>query len=123
MELLIPAGVKALTATCTQPRQEIRASVTTIQMTNSQDTAMLCTYKWPSLVMIVVSTTVTLDEHHSGDHVKSHVSDTTVTLDENPLATMPSQICQTRDGRPLCAYVLNRFQMIPQFGRQLAGKV
>lgn len=98
LESLIPEGVKALTATCTQLPQEICASVTTIQMTNSQDTAMLCTYKWPSLVMVVISTTVTLDEHHSGDHVKSHLSDTTVTLDENQLATMPSQICQTRDG-------------------------
>ncbi len=75
LELLSPEGVKALTATCTQLRQDFLASVTTIQMTNSQDTAMLCTYKWPSLVMVVISTTDTLDENQFGDHAKSSLSD------------------------------------------------
>ena len=45
LELLIPEGLKALTATCTQLRQDFRSSVTTIQMTNYQDTAMLCAGK------------------------------------------------------------------------------
>ena len=80
LELLIPEGVKALTATCTQLRQDFCSSVTSIQMTNYQDTAMLCADKWPSLVMVIIST---LDEHPFGDHVNSHLSDTTDTLDEN----------------------------------------
>ncbi len=45
LELLVPEGVKALTATCTQLCLDFRSSVTTMQMTNSQDTAMLCTDK------------------------------------------------------------------------------
>ena len=75
LELLIPEGVKALTATCTQLRQDFRSSVTNIQMTNAQDTAMLCADKWPSLVMVIISTTVTLDEHQIGNYAKSHLSD------------------------------------------------
>lgn len=83
LELLVPEGAKALTATCTQLRQDFRSSVTTIQMTNHQDTAMLYAKNWPSLVMVVISTTITPDEHQFGDHVNSHLSDTTVTLDEH----------------------------------------
>ena len=43
---------------------------------------MLYAKNWPSLVMVVISTTITPDEHQFGDHVNSHLSDTTGTLDE-----------------------------------------
>ncbi len=76
LELLTPEGVKALTATCTQLRQDFRSSVTTIQMTDYQDTDMLYADTWPNLVMVVISTT---DGHQFGDHINS---DTTVTLHE-----------------------------------------
>ena len=58
MELLTPEGVKALTATCTQLRQDFRQCVTTIRVKNEQDQAMLFADKWPNLVMVVISTTV-----------------------------------------------------------------
>ncbi len=75
LELLNPEGVKALTATCTQLRQDFCSSVTSIQMTNGQDTAMLCADKWPSLVMVVISTTVALGDGLYGDRFKSYLSD------------------------------------------------
>ncbi len=67
MELLTPEGVKALTATCTQLRQDFRHRVTTIRMTNEQDQAMLFADKWPSLVMVVIDTTVNVEEQLSGN--------------------------------------------------------
>ncbi len=75
LELLTPEGVKALTATCTQLRQDFRSSVTTIQMTNEQDTAMLCADKWPNLVMVAISTTIALGEDHHGCLLVSYLSD------------------------------------------------
>ena len=57
MELLTAECVKALTATCTQLRQDFRDHVTITKMENEQDQAMLCADKWPSLVMVVFSTT------------------------------------------------------------------
>ncbi len=65
MELLTPECVKALTATCTQLRQDFRYRVTTIRMTNEQDQAMLFADKWPNLVMVVISTTVSNKGHMS----------------------------------------------------------
>ncbi len=62
MELMTPECLKALTATCTQLRQDFRQRVTTITMTNEQDQAMLLADKWPSLVMVVISYTFSLDE-------------------------------------------------------------
>ena len=58
LELLTPEDVKALTATCTQLRQDFRHRVSTIKMTNDRDQAMLFADKWPNLVMVVISTTV-----------------------------------------------------------------
>ncbi len=62
MELLTPECLKALTATCTQLRQDFCQRVTTITMTNEEDRAMLFADKWPSLVMIVISNKFSLDE-------------------------------------------------------------
>ena len=75
LEVLTPEGVKALTATCTQFRQDFRSSVTSIQMTNDQDTAMLCADKWPNLVMVVISTTIALSEELHEDRLRSNLSD------------------------------------------------
>ncbi len=59
MELLTAECLKALTATCTELRRDFCHPVTTINMTNEQDQAMLLADKWPSLVMVVISTTLT----------------------------------------------------------------
>ena len=75
MELLTPEGVKALTATCTQLRRDFCHCVTTIQMMNDQDSAMLCADKWPSLVMVVISTAVALAEKLCGDRLESCLAD------------------------------------------------
>ena len=75
LEMLTPEGVKALTATCTQLRQDFRSRVISIQITNDQDTAVLCADKWPSMVMVVVSTTVALGEGLCGDRLKSYLFD------------------------------------------------
>ena len=75
MEVLTPEGVKALTATCTQLRRDFCHRVTTIQMMNDQDSAMLCADKWPSLVMVVISTAVALAEKLCGDRLESCLAD------------------------------------------------
>ncbi len=75
LELLTSQDDKALTATCTQLRKDFRSSVTTVQTTNEQDTAMLCADKWPSLVMVVISTTIALSEDSHGHHLQSCLSD------------------------------------------------
>ena len=75
LESLTPEGVKALTATCAQLRQDFRSSVTVIQVTNEQDTALLCADKWPSLVMVVTSTTFALGDTLCSDRFKSNLTD------------------------------------------------
>ncbi len=75
MELLTAECVKALTATCTQFRQEFRDHVTIIKMTHEQDQAMLHADKWPSLVMVVISSTVSITEQMSRDLVTSYLSE------------------------------------------------
>ncbi len=75
LELLTPECVKDLTATCTQLRQDFRSSVTSIQMMNHQDTAMLCADKWPSLVMVAVSNTIALSEKLYEDRLQSYLFD------------------------------------------------
>ena len=75
LESLTPEGVKALTATCAQLRQGFRSSVTVIQVTNEQDTALLCADKWPSLVMVVTSTTFALGDRLYSDRFKSNLID------------------------------------------------
>lgn len=72
MELLTPEGVKALTATCKKLRQGLRCSVTTIQLTN-QGIATLHADKWPSLVMVVVSSAYNFDQKQSGSHPESYL--------------------------------------------------
>ena len=77
MDLLTAECVKALTATCTQFRQDFRDRVTIIKMGNEQDQAMLHADKWPSLVIVVVSTTVSITEQltAAGNLVTSYLSD------------------------------------------------
>ena len=75
LEILTSECVKALTATCAKLRQNFRSSVTTVQMTNGQDTAMLCADKWPNLVIVAISTTMALDDDLYGDRLESCLSD------------------------------------------------
>ena len=103
MELLTPEGVKALTATCTQLRQDFRHRVTTIRMTNEQDQAMLFADKWPSLVMVVISTTVSITEQLSRNLVIF--------------------FCQKGNGQPWCALKLESLQVIPQIGGQASSEL
>jgi hypothetical protein len=72
LEMLTPEGIKALTATCKQLRQGLRCSVTTIQLTN-QGIATLHADKWPSLVMVVVSSTYDFGQKQSGSHPESYL--------------------------------------------------
>ena len=83
MELLTAECVKALTATCTQLRQDVRDHVTIIKTENEQDQAMLRADKWPSLVMAVISTTVSITEQLTAD-----IDPVTSCLSEREWATM-----------------------------------
>ena len=75
MELLTPEGVKALTATCTQLRQDFRQCVTTIRMSKEQDQAMLFAQKWPNLVMVVINSTFSVEKLLSADLSTPYLSD------------------------------------------------
>jgi len=103
MELLTAECVKALTATCTQLRQDFRHCVTTIKRKNEQDQAMLFADKWPSLVMVVISTTVSITEQLSRNLVIF--------------------FSQKGNGQPWCALKLESLQVIPQIGGQASSEL
>ncbi len=75
MELLTSECVKALTATCTQLRQDFRDHVTIIRMENEQGQAMLRADKWPSLVMVVFSTTLSITEQLTANLATPYLSE------------------------------------------------